>query len=184
LPIAETQAGDLAAYIPTNLISITDGQLVLDARLFHEGQKPAIDVGRSVSRVGGKTQPPVLRRLAERMRLDYAQFLELEIFTRFSATVDVETGKRIARGRRIRAMLAQPDSAPRRLGVEVALLLALGEGLFDPIDLARLERLARTFPADLEARAAAALSRVETRDQLDEDDRRALLAAVAELLRG
>ena len=88
LPIAETQAGDLAAYIPTNLISITDGQLVLDARLFHEGHKPAIDVGRSVSRVGGKTQPPVLRRLAERMRLDYAQFLELEIFTQFGGIAD------------------------------------------------------------------------------------------------
>jgi F-type H+/Na+-transporting ATPase subunit alpha len=184
LPIAETQAGDLAAYIPTNLISITDGQLVVDARLFHEGHKPAVDVGRSVSRVGGKTQPPLLRRLAERMRLDYAQFLELEIFTRFSATVDAETGRRIARGRRIRALLAQPRSAPRRLGVEVALLLGLGEGLFDPVDLERLELLSRSFAADVEARAAALLSRVEERDELDEDGRRELLAAVAAVLRG
>jgi F-type H+-transporting ATPase subunit alpha len=184
LPIAETQAGDLAAYIPTNLISITDGQLVVDARLFHEGHKPAIDVGRSVSRVGGKTQPTLLRRLAERMRLDYAQFLELEIFTRFSATVDAETGRRIGRGRRIRALLAQPQSAPRRLAVEVALLLALAEGLFDEVELERVERLGRSLAADLEARAATLLSRIETRDELADDDRRALLAAVAAVTRG
>ena len=83
LPIAETDAGNLSAYIPTNLISITDGQLVLDARLFHAGQKPAIDIGTSVSRVGGKTQAPALRDTTGMFRLDYAQFLELELFTRF-----------------------------------------------------------------------------------------------------
>jgi len=83
LPIAETDSGNLSAYIPTNLISITDGQIVLDAALFHQGQKPAVDVGLSVSRVGGKTQAPVLRKAAGTLRLDYAQFLELEVFTRF-----------------------------------------------------------------------------------------------------
>ena len=88
LPIAETDAGNLSAYIPTNLISITDGQIVLDARLFNEGRKPAVDVGLCVSRVGGKTQAPALRDAAERLRLDYAQFLELEMFTRFGGMPD------------------------------------------------------------------------------------------------
>jgi F-type H+-transporting ATPase subunit alpha len=184
LPIAETQAGDIAAYIPTNLISITDGQLVVDARLFAEGQKPAIDVGRSVSRVGSKTQPPLLRRLAERLRLDYAQFLELEIFTRFGATVDSETVRRIARGRRIRAILAQPESRPRRLAVEVAQLVALGDGLFDDVELPALERLGRRLAADLEVRSGALLSRIETCGELGDDDRRELVAAVAAVLRG
>jgi len=84
LPIAETDAGNLSAYIPTNLISITDGQIVLDAKLFYEGQKPAVDVGASVSRVGGKTQAHALREAAQTLRLDYAQFLELEMFTRLA----------------------------------------------------------------------------------------------------
>ena len=90
LPIAELEAGNLSAYIPTNLISITDGQIVLDARLFYEGHKPAVDVGTSVSRVGGKTQASALRNAAETLRLDYAQFLELEIFTRFGGVTDVQ----------------------------------------------------------------------------------------------
>ena len=89
MPIAELDAGNLSAYIPTNLISITDGQIVLDARLFYEGHKPAVDVGTSVSRVGGKTQAPALREAAETLRLDYAQFLELEMFTRFGGVTDV-----------------------------------------------------------------------------------------------
>ena len=102
LPIAELDAGNLSAYIPTNLISITDGQIVLDARLFHEGHKPAVDVGTSVSRVGGKTQAPALREAAETLRLDYAQFLELEMFTRFGGVTDV------ARQEQDRARAAYP----------------------------------------------------------------------------
>ena len=113
LPIAETQAGNLTAYIPTNLISITDGQIYLDAKLFHEGQKPAVDVGRSVSRVGGKTQAPALRALSGSLRLDYAQFLELEVFTRFGGMADARTRKTIEHGRRIRAVLSQPQYRPQ-----------------------------------------------------------------------
>ena len=111
LPIAELDAGNLSAYIPTNLISITDGQIVLDARLFYEGHKPAVDVGTSVSRVGGKTQAPALREVAETLRLDYAQFLELEMFTRFGGITDVQVKGKIARGQRIRAILSQPQYA-------------------------------------------------------------------------
>jgi F-type H+-transporting ATPase subunit alpha len=137
LPIAETQASNISAYIPTNLISITDGQIYLDPRLYYEDQKPAVDVGKSVSRVGGKTQAPVLKSLSESLRLDYAQFLELEVFTRFGTMVDERTRKIIEHGRRIRAVLAQRQFAPRALGEQVSLLSALAQGLLDdmPLDL-------------------------------------------------
>ena len=131
LPIAETEAGNLSAYIPTNLISITDGQIVLDAKLFHEGQKPAIDVGTSVSRVGGKTQAPALREQSGTLRLDYAQFLELEMFTRFGGLSDARVKAQMERGARTRALLIQPRFAPMRLADEVALAFALREGLLD-----------------------------------------------------
>jgi proton translocating ATP synthase F1 alpha subunit len=136
LPIAETQASNISAYIPTNLISITDGQIYLDPRLFNEDQKPAVDVGKSVSRVGGKTQAPVLKGLAESLRLEYAQFLELEVFTRFGTMVDERTRRTIEHGRRIRAVLGQRQFAPLGLGEQVAQLLALAEGVLDtlPID--------------------------------------------------
>jgi F-type H+-transporting ATPase subunit alpha len=128
LPIAETQAGNISAYIPTNLISITDGQIYLDPHLFYEDQKPAVDVGRSVSRVGGKTQAPVLKDLAESLRLEYAQFLELEVFTRFGTMVDERTHKTIEHGRRIRAILGQYQFAP----------LSLGKGILDTLPLDRV----------------------------------------------
>jgi F-type H+-transporting ATPase subunit alpha len=138
LPIAETQAKNISAYIPTNLISITDGQIYLDPRLFYEDQKPAVDVGKSVSRVGGKTQAPVLKVLSENLRLEYAQFLELEVFTRFGTMVDERTHKVIEHGRRIRAILGQRQFAPLPLGEEVALLCALADGVLDPVPLDRV----------------------------------------------
>ena len=141
MPIAETQAGNISAYIPTNLISITDGQIYLDPRLFYEDQKPAVDVGRSVSRVGAKTQAPVLQALSESLRLEYAQFLELEVFTRFGTMVDERTRKVIEHGRRIRAVLRQPQFAPLALAEQVALLLAVSEGLLDDIPLDQLDPL-------------------------------------------
>jgi F-type H+/Na+-transporting ATPase subunit alpha len=139
LPIAETQAGNISAYIPTNLISITDGQIYLDPRLFYEDQKPAVDVGRSVSRVGGKTQAPVLKSLSESLRLEYAQFLELEVFSRFGTMVDERTRKIIEHGRRIRAVLGQRQFAPLSLGEQVALLCALGDGVLDGLPLDRVD---------------------------------------------
>ena len=138
LPIAETQAGNISAYIPTNLISITDGQIYLDPRLFYEDQKPAVDVGKSVSRVGGKTQAPALKAVSESLRLDYAQFLELEVFTRFGTMVDDRTRKIIEHGKRIRAVLAQRQFAPLSLGEEVALLCALADGVLDTVPLERV----------------------------------------------
>ena len=139
LPIAETQAGNISAYIPTNLISITDGQIYLDPRLFYEDQKPAVDVGKSVSRVGGKTQAPVLKALSESLRLESAQFLELEVFTRFGTMIDERTRKIIEHGRRIRAVLRQPQFAPLSLGEQVALLFAVAKGVLDEVPLDRVE---------------------------------------------
>jgi F-type H+/Na+-transporting ATPase subunit alpha len=139
LPIAETQAGNISAYIPTNLISITDGQIYLDPRLFYDDQKPAIDVGKSVSRVGGHAQAPVLKALSESLRLEYAQFLELEVFTRFGTMVDERTRKVIEHGRRIRAVLGQRQYAPLSFGRQVALLSAVAEGVLDPVPLDRID---------------------------------------------
>ena len=139
LPIAETQAGNISAYIPTNLISITDGQIYLNPRLFYEDQKPAVDVGKSVSRVGGKTQAPVLKKLSESLRLEYAQFLELEVFTRFGTMVDERTRKTIEHGRRIRSVLGQRQFAPLSLGEQMALLFAVDGGMLDDLPLDRVE---------------------------------------------
>jgi F-type H+/Na+-transporting ATPase subunit alpha len=125
LPIAQTEAGNLSAYIPTNLISITDGQIVLDSKLFHLGQLPAVDTGLSVSRVGGKTQDKAMREAVSSLRLDYAQFLELEMFTRFGTELDARVRAQIERGRRIRAALAQPRLAPQTAEAQLSKVLAL-----------------------------------------------------------
>ena len=150
LPVVETQAGNLSAYIPTNLISITDGQIVLDARQFQAGQRPAVDVGRSVSRVGARTQPKVLRQLAERLKLEYAQFLELESFTRFGGLVDERTRLTVERGRRLRVLLAQRQGHPRSLAAEVALLLTHGENLMEGLDLTAVERVRDAIAATVD----------------------------------
>src|SRR5580698_5752229 len=143
LPIAETDAGNLSAYIPTNLISITDGQIVLDTGLFAANQRPAVDVGLSVSRVGGKAQLPALRKVSGRLRLDYAQYLELEMFTRFGGLSDARVRDQLTRGARIRAILDQPQHAPLRLADEVALVLAVQAGLLDALPLAAVGEFRR-----------------------------------------
>jgi F-type H+-transporting ATPase subunit alpha len=183
LPIAETDAGNLSAYIPTNLISITDGQLVLDARLFHAGQKPAIDIGTSVSRVGGKTQARALRDTTSMFRLDYAQFRELELFTRFGGVPEARAQAQITRGERLRALLVQPQFAPLRLGDEVALTLALHEGLFDPVPVANLTSVRHALPAWLDQCAGAALRAIEHDGTLSDDYAAILRGSVAALLK-
>ncbi|MGI9336503.1 MAG: F0F1 ATP synthase subunit alpha, partial [Gammaproteobacteria bacterium] len=146
LPIVETQAQDIAAYIPTNLISITDGQLYLSPVLMRRGALPAIDVGRSVSRVGGKAQLASFRAVAGDLRLAYAQFEELESFSRFATRLDPETRAIIERGRRVREIFKQPEHRPLGVAEQIAVLRAVNEGLFDRIDLAAVadaERLVR-----------------------------------------
>jgi F-type H+/Na+-transporting ATPase subunit alpha len=182
LPIAQTEGGNLSAYIPTNLISITDGQIVLSSKLFYEGQKPAVDIGLSVSRVGGKTQAPVLRELAESLRLDYAQFLELELFTRFSTTLDPRTQAQIDHGRRIRAVLTQTQHAPMSLAQEAAGFLALHEGLLDALPLDRVEAFKAQLAGWLEQRCKGLMERLEAERRLSDEDRRELRAALSALV--
>ncbi|MDE2395030.1 MAG: F0F1 ATP synthase subunit alpha [Burkholderiales bacterium] len=183
LPVARTEAGNLSAYIPTNLISITDGQIVLDTKQFHLGQMPPVDTGLSVSRVGGKTQAPLLRDAVSSLRLDYAQFLELEVFTRFGTELDAGVNAQIARGRRIRAALAQPRLAPRPEELQVALVLALQAGMFDAIEVgavpARVDLLQRALGAAPELAA-----RLRERAPVDGAARAALEAELRRLLAG
>jgi F-type H+/Na+-transporting ATPase subunit alpha len=168
LPIAETDAGNLSAYIPTNLISITDGQIVLDARLFYEGQKPAVDVGTSVSRVGGKTQAHALRETAETLRLDYAQFLELEMFTRFGGMPDTRVRQQLTRGARIRAILDQPQHSPVRLADEVALVLAVQTGLLDALPPAAVIAFRSGLREALDRGAAGVVRSIQDTGTLDD----------------
>jgi F-type H+-transporting ATPase subunit alpha len=135
LPIAETQAQDIAAYIPTNLISITDGQIYLSPDLFHKGMLPAVDVAKSVSRVGGKTQLPAYRKVAGPLRLAHAQFEELETFSRFATRLDDDTRAIIERGRRVSEVLRQGEHRPLPPAAQIAVLRAASVGMFDGLRL-------------------------------------------------
>ncbi|MFO7608417.1 MAG: alternate F1F0 ATPase, F1 subunit alpha [Candidatus Krumholzibacteriia bacterium] len=189
LPIIETEAQNMSAYIPTNLISITDGQIYLSPALFDLGVLPAVDVGKSVSRVGGKAQRAAYRAVASNLKLAYAQFEELETFARFGARLDAETRRSIAHGRRIRACLKQPEFAPVSVPAQIAVLLALTAGLFDAVPLDRmtdaeqaLREAAAKMPAELSRRlqSTAELSEAD-RDTVIELARRTLVPFQQEL---
>ncbi len=135
LPIAETQAQNISAYIPTNLISITDGQLYLSPERFQRGELPAVDIGKSVSRVGGKAQLPAYREVVGQLKLAYAQYEELETFARFGTRLDDRTRQAIERGRRVRELLKQDEGDALTPAQQVTVLLALNRGLFDPLPL-------------------------------------------------
>jgi F-type H+-transporting ATPase subunit alpha len=176
LPIIETEAQDISAYIPTNLISITDGQIYLSPSLFELGVLPAVDVGKSVSRVGGKAQRAAYRAVAGDLKLAYAQFEELETFSRFGARLDEETSKSIEHGRRIRECLKQEESSPVSVPAQIAVLLALTAGLFDAVPLDKMKaaehavcELAAEIPPDLR-------DRLHTADKLADEDREAMTA--------
>ncbi|MEI6413923.1 MAG: alternate F1F0 ATPase, F1 subunit alpha [Pseudomonadota bacterium] len=182
LPIIETEAQNLSAYIPTNLISITDGQIYLSPSLFELGVLPAVDVGQSVSRVGGKAQRAAYRMVTGDLKLAYAQFEELETFARFGARLDDDTRQRIEHGRRIRACLKQPEFAPVSVPEQIAILLALTAKLFDPVPIERMieaEQAVREAAAAIPAEISA---RFETADTLsDEDQARVVQIARAAL---
>ena len=181
LPIIETDAGNLSAYIPTNLISITDGQIVLDSRLFAANHRPAVDVGLSVSRVGGKTQKPALRHVSGKLRLDYAQFLELEMFTRFGGISDKRLKSRLVRGERIRALLTQPRFATLRMVDQVALLVALSEGVLDDLPVPIVAKLRAEVSRHLDATRPGIVSSVTESGEISDDDSRALAEEVRNL---
>ncbi|MGM0517239.1 MAG: alternate F1F0 ATPase, F1 subunit alpha [Pseudomonadota bacterium] len=171
LPIIETEAQDISAYIPTNLISITDGQVYLSPSLFELGILPAIDVGESVSRVGGKAQRAAFRSVAGDLKLAYAQFEELETFSRFGARLDQETREVIEHGRRIRACLRQGESAPLSVAEQIVVLLALTEGLFDPVPLELMDKAERAVRQTVEDLPDSLAGRLESAESLDRGDR-------------
>jgi F-type H+-transporting ATPase subunit alpha len=181
LPIAATEEGNLSGYIPTNLISITDGQIVLESRLFQEGQKPAVNVGKSVSRVGGKSQVTAMRQAAEALRLEYSQFLELEIFTRFGGMVDERTRRIIEHGRRIRAILTQPQFAPLPMPHQVALLLALNAGVLDNLEPEKVPALRDALNQWFQGNGSVVLKRLAASGEADEATRKSLAENVAKL---
>jgi F-type H+-transporting ATPase subunit alpha len=175
LPIIETEAQNISAYIPTNLISITDGQIYLSPSLFELGVLPAVDVGRSVSRVGGKAQRAAYRAVAGDLKLAYAQFEELETFARFGARLDEDTRKIIEHGRRIRACLKQSEFAPVSVPAQIAVLLALTAELFDRVPIDQMtdaehavQEAAANIPAEL-------TERFNTADKLSDEDRAAIV---------
>jgi len=140
LPIIETQAGNIAAYIPTNLISITDGQIYLTTQLFNQNIRPAIDVGLSVSRVGGAAQNEAMRAVSRHLALDIAQFLELQIFARFGTELDRATREQLARGERVRAILTQPQYEPMPVAHQVVVIYAAGQGYLDDVPIEQVRR--------------------------------------------
>ncbi|MCK4471741.1 MAG: F0F1 ATP synthase subunit alpha, partial [Anaerolineae bacterium] len=140
LPIIETQAGNIAAYIPTNLISITDGQIYLTTQLFNQAIRPAIDVGLSVSRVGGAAQNSAMRAVSRHLALDIAQFLELQIFARFGTELDRATREQLARGERVRAVLTQPQYEPMPVAHQVVVIYAAGQGYLDDVPVEQVRR--------------------------------------------
>jgi len=184
LPIIETEAQNISAYIPTNLISITDGQIYLSPSLFELGVLPAVDVGKSVSRVGGKAQLAAYRAVAGDLKLAYAQFEELETFARFGARLDENTRKVIEHGRRIRACLKQPEFAPASVPAQIAILLALTAGLFDPVPLEQMtdaEHAVHEAAANIPAEVCA---RFATADKLSDEDRKSIVDIAREALAG
>jgi len=184
LPIIETEAQDISAYIPTNLISITDGQIYLSPSLFELGVLPAVDVGKSVSRVGGKAQRAAYRAVAGDLKLAYAQFEELETFARFGARLDDNTRNIIEHGRRIRACLKQPEFAPVSMTEQITVLLALSEKLFDAVPLEQMsaaEQAVREAAAEIPADVCA---RFDSAEKLSEEDRASIIRIASLALTG
>ncbi|WP_435627204.1 F0F1 ATP synthase subunit alpha [Candidatus Ferrigenium straubiae] len=165
LPIIETEQGEISSYIPTNLISITDGQIYLDHDLFARGFLPAIDVTRSVSRIGGNAQHPSIKKEAGRMKLDFLQFLELEVFTRFGSKLEASMEARIRRGQMLREMLKQDLLNPLSIEFLMAWLVAYNEGLFDGVEPAKVKQRLALLQQKVER---AGVSIEEGRDQWKE----------------
>jgi F-type H+/Na+-transporting ATPase subunit alpha len=177
IPIVETEAQDISSYIPTNLISITDGQIYLSPRLFQKGILPAVDVGKSVSRVGGKAQLPAYRAVAGDLRIAYSQFEELETFSRFGTRLDEGTRRVLERGWRVREILKQPQYEPFRVSDQIAALLAVTSGVLDVIPADRVAQAESSLRETMAERHVDLGRRIESGEKLGESDRRAIIDA-------
>ncbi len=184
LPIVETKAGDITAYIPTNLISITDGQIYLEADLFNKGQRPAMNVGLSVSRVGGAAQVPAMKEVAGQLRLELAQYRDLAIFAEFAQELDEASQAQLARGERIMEILKQGQYQPMPVEEQVAVLYAAVGGHLDHIPVEAVSEFERGFLAFLGEQQAALLDELRRERRLTEGVRQGLEAAVAKFKEG
>ncbi len=180
LPIIETQAGDLSAYIPTNVISITDGQIFLESDLFHQGVRPAINVGNSVSRVGGSAQIKAMRSVAGTLRLDLAQYRELAAFAQFGSDLDKATQAQLNRGRRLVEILKQPQYRPVAVERQVAIIFAATNGYIDPIALEDVARYEMELFRFLESRHPSILAGIADKKVLDDETKAGLIGALKE----
>lgn len=183
LPIIETEAQNISAYIPTNLISITDGQIYLSPSLFELGVLPAVDVGKSVSRVGGKAQKAAYRSVAGDLKLAYAQFEELESFARFGAHVDDDSRKNIEHGKRIREILKQAESSPLSVSEQILLLVANAAKLFDSVPMAKMTPAQNAIIAAADKISKDLKARFDTAEGISEEDRKTMIQIASEALK-
>ena len=180
LPIIETQAGDVSAFVPTNVISITDGQIFLDTALFNSGVRPAINAGISVSRVGGAAQTKVIKNLSGGIRTDLAQYRELAAFAQFASDLDESTRKQLDRGARVTELLKQSQYSPLSISLMAVSLFAVNKGYFDDIEIKKVLPFEAGLHAYMKTKQAALLSKIEDTKQLDKDGETAMAAAIAD----
>jgi len=183
LPIIETQASDVSAYIPTNVISITDGQIFLENDLFYQGIRPAINVGISVSRVGGSAQTKAMKKVAGSLRLDLAQYRELAAFAQFGSDLDKATQRQLTRGERMVEILKQDQYVPMPVEKQVAIIYAASKGFLDTVPLDTLKVWERDFHLFLEEKHSAVLRDIATSGKLEDDTAEHLTAAIQEFIR-
>ncbi len=180
LPIVETQAGDVSAYIPTNIISITDGQIFLESNLFFSGQRPAVNVGLSVSRVGGAAQFKALRKAAGTLRIDLAQYREMEIFTQFSSDLDDATKEQLVYGQGLMQLLRQPQHSPMTLADQVISLIAATERTFVDVPVALIKEKQNELLGRFEAAHSEIVDEINDKKDLSDDLRQRIIAAIEE----
>ncbi len=180
LPIIETQAGDVSAFVPTNVISITDGQIFLETDLFNAGVRPAINAGISVSRVGGSAQTKVVKKLSGGIRTDLAQYRELAAFAQFASDLDDATRRQLERGKRVVELLKQPQYQPLQVWELAVTLYTVNNGYLDDVDVAQVLSFEKALKDQLKAKHAALIQRVEDTKELSKDDESELAAAIQE----
>ncbi len=184
LPIIETQAGDISAYIPTNVISITDGQIFMETNLFYQGIRPAISVGLSVSRVGGSAQTKAVKGVAGNLRLSLAQFRELAAFAQFSTDLDAETKQRIERGQRLTELLKQPQYSPLSVWEQTSILLAANEGAFDNVPLENVKHAQETLLSRLSKDYKKLMTQLDKGDKPTDEITKAIVKTAQEVAKG
>jgi len=184
LPIIETQAGDVSAYIPTNVISITDGQIFLESDLFYSGQRPAVNVGISVSRVGGSAQTKAMKGVAGTLRLDLAQYREKAAFAQFGSDLDPATQKQLARGQRLMQLLKQGQYSPMEMEDQVIGIYVANQGLLDKVPVNKIQEWEASFLRYLKQNHADVVKEIGTTGKLEAGAKAKIEAAVADHLKG